>query len=61
MYGIGIMSGTSLDGVDTVLVDIQDYGVNTNLKVIEYNEYPMPEDIRMKINWHVMKKSLVLI
>lgn len=49
MYGIGIMSGTSLDGVDTVLVDIQDYGVNTNLKVIEYNEYPMPEDIRMKI------------
>lgn len=49
MYGIGIMSGTSLDGVDTVLVEIENYGINTKLKVIEYNEYPMPASTRMKI------------
>lgn len=49
MYGIGIMSGTSLDGVDTVLVEIENHGINTKLKVIEYNEYPMPASTRMKI------------
>lgn len=49
MYGIGIMSGTSLDGVDTVLVDIQGYGIDTQIKVIEYLEYPMPDNIRTKI------------
>lgn len=49
MYGIGIMSGTSLDGVDTVLVEIENYGINTKLKVIEYNEYPIPASTRMKI------------
>lgn len=49
MYGIGIMSGTSLDGVDTVLVEIENYGINTKLKVIEYNEYPMPASTRIKI------------
>ena len=29
MYGIGIMSGTSLDGIDTVLVKITGYSTNT--------------------------------
>ena len=40
MYGIGIMSGTSLDGIDTVLVKITGYSTNTKLEVIAYNEYP---------------------
>lgn len=49
MYGVGIMSGTSLDGVDTVLVKIDGYGQSTQLKVIAYNEYPLNEDIVKKI------------
>ena len=49
MYAIGIMSGTSMDGVDTVLVDIEGYGLQTQLKVIGYHEYPMPLEKKEKI------------
>ena len=49
MYGVGIMSGTSLDGIDTVLVDIHGSGTQTQLKVIGYNEYPLKETIVSKI------------
>lgn len=49
MYGIGIMSGTSLDGVDTVLVKINGYGHQTQIKVIAYHEYPLNNDIVKKI------------
>lgn len=49
MYAIGIMSGTSLDGIDTVLVNIEGFNLSTSLKVIEYNEYPIPQSIKNKI------------
>lgn len=49
MYAIGIMSGTSMDGVDTVLVDIERYGLETQLKVVGYHEYPMPLEMKEKI------------
>ncbi|MFR7591640.1 MAG: anhydro-N-acetylmuramic acid kinase AnmK [Longibaculum sp.] len=49
MYGIGIMSGTSLDGIDTVLVEIHGYGQNTKLNVIAYNEFPLQEELVEKI------------
>lgn len=49
MYGVGIMSGTSLDGVDTVLVKLDGYGKNTKLEVIAYHEYPLSEAIQERI------------
>lgn len=49
MYAIGIMSGTSMDGIDTVLVDIDGFGMETKMKVIGYHEYPMPIDMKEKI------------
>lgn len=49
MYAIGIMSGTSMDGIDTVLVDIDGFHIETKVKVIGYNEYPMPLDMKEKI------------
>lgn len=49
MYAIGIMSGTSMDGIDTVLVDIDGFGIETKMKVIGYHEYPMPIDMKEKI------------
>ena len=60
MYAIGIMSGTSMDGIDTVLVDIDGFGMETKMKVIGYHEYPMPIDMR-KLKKHVMKRILVLM
>lgn len=61
MYAIGIMSGTSMDGIDTVLVDIDGLGMETKMKVIGYHEYPMPIDMKEKIKKHVMKRILVLM
>lgn len=49
MYAIGIMSGTSMDGIDTVLVDIQGQDSAIQLKVIDYHEYPMPQAMKTKI------------
>lgn len=49
MYGIGIMSGTSLDGVDTVLVKIDGYGKDTKLEVVAYNEHPLSNELQEKI------------
>lgn len=49
MYAIGIMSGTSMDGIDTVLVDIDGFGIETKLRVVGYHEYPMPIDMKEKI------------
>ncbi|MFR1450089.1 MAG: anhydro-N-acetylmuramic acid kinase AnmK [Beduini sp.] len=49
MYAIGIMSGTSLDGVDTVLVKIEGYYQKTKLEVIAYQEFPIPKPLVLKI------------
>ena len=50
MLAIGLMSGTSLDGVDAVLVDISGSGLKTTIEVLEFVEYPMSDDIRSKIH-----------
>lgn len=42
---IGLMSGTSMDGIDTVLVDITD----TELLIIGSATYPYPPDLRAKL------------
>ena len=49
MYAIGIMYGTSLDGVDTVLVKIEGYYQKTKLEVIAYQEFPIPKPLVLKI------------
>ena len=49
MYSVGLMSGTSLDGVDAVLVDIKGTGLDTKVEVIAFNTYDIPEDIKQEI------------
>lgn len=49
MYAVGLMSGTSLDGVDAVLCEITDSSLSTNIKTISFLTYPIAEAIKDKI------------
>lgn len=49
MYAVGLMSGTSLDGVDSVLVDIEGSGISTKINVIGFNTYEIPQEIKKEI------------
>lgn len=42
---IGVMSGTSLDGVDTALVALQD----DNIELLAHHDYPMPADLKQRL------------
>ncbi len=43
---IGLMSGTSLDGVDCVLCKIKNSGVETKIKVINFITFPFPKGLK---------------
>lgn len=49
MYSVGLMSGTSLDGIDAALVKIEGYYLNTKLELIEFATLDIPEDIKREI------------
>lgn len=49
MIVIGLMSGTSLDGVDAALVEINGAGVETNVKVLGFQSTPIPNELRERI------------
>lgn len=42
---VGLMSGTSVDGVDAVLVQIKGSGLKTNITQIAYETFPYPRDL----------------
>lgn len=48
-YGIGIMSGTSLDGIDIALIKIKDSGVNAKFELIGFETISFEEDLREEI------------
>lgn len=45
----GIMSGTSLDGIDVVLASISGVGFQTKIEMISGKTYPYPNDILDKV------------
>jgi len=48
-YVIGLMSGTSLDGVDAVLLEITGNGQATKLNQISFITYPFPKGLKQKL------------
>lgn len=46
---IGLMSGTSVDGVDVVLVRLTGNGINTKINQIGFLTYPFPKKMREMI------------
>ncbi|MEM2127929.1 MAG: anhydro-N-acetylmuramic acid kinase [Candidatus Bathyarchaeia archaeon] len=43
---IGLMSGTSADGVSAAIVEVEGHGLETNLKLVTHRVYPYPPNLR---------------
>lgn len=46
---LGLLSGTSVDGIDAVLLRIKGSGVNTILKILDFKTYPIDAKLRQLI------------
>lgn len=46
---IGLLSGTSVDAIDAVLLKVTGSGLNTKIKVIDFSTLVIPHDIRRAI------------
>jgi len=46
---IGLLSGTSVDGIDAALVDITGYGLETQVRLLGFETYPFPEGVRERV------------
>lgn len=49
MLAIGLMSGTSLDGIDAVLCEITGRGKDTKVKQLAFETYSLPKDVQKKV------------
>ena len=48
-YGVGLMSGTSCDGVDAALVRLKGTGADLHIKFIRHATYPYPDALRLRL------------
>ncbi|CAM3580681.1 anhydro-N-acetylmuramic acid kinase AnmK [Erysipelothrix urinaevulpis] len=49
MIGIGLMSGTSLDGLDIALCKIEGFDLETSIELLAFDSIPMAQAMREKI------------
>lgn len=54
---IGLMSGTSVDGIDAVLVEIINSGLRTKIKQLHFKTYPYPKGLKELILKNSLKES----
>jgi anhydro-N-acetylmuramic acid kinase len=55
---IGLMSGTSMDGLDVALCEYQGSGLQTKVKVLKFETIPFDEDIKAEIRKIFAKKEI---
>lgn len=55
---IGLMSGTSLDGLDVALCEISDSGKNTQVKLIEFDTVEYTQEIKTEIQKVFAKQTI---
>ena len=46
---VGLMSGTSVDGVDAALVEIAGHGEKAVVKLLAFESFPFPSELRAKV------------
>jgi anhydro-N-acetylmuramic acid kinase len=46
---IGIMSGTSVDGIDAALTEIEGHGADARVVLVAFRSYPFPSGMRARI------------
>ena len=49
MLAVGLMSGTSLDGIDAVVCEVTGKGKNTEIKQLAFESYELPKAIKEKV------------
>lgn len=57
MYAVGLMSGTSLDGIDAALCEIHGHGFETKIRLIDFITYPLNQDLEKKIRQACFKET----
>jgi anhydro-N-acetylmuramic acid kinase len=55
---IGLMSGTSMDGLDVALCEISESGENTNVALLNFDTIDYSEDIKIEIRKVFAKKEI---
>ncbi len=57
-YIIGLMSGTSMDGLDVALCRFENSGHDTQIDLVQFETIPYTDDIKSKIRAVFAKKSI---
>jgi anhydro-N-acetylmuramic acid kinase len=55
---IGLMSGTSMDGLDVALCEYTGSGLDTKVKVLKFETVPFAEDVKVEIRKIFAKKEI---